>query len=247
MIEYLRTDSPDNETDQNISLWLEDNYIRPFKRIDRLDGLVVRDGLEMASIVYAHKRYTVIFPMPAGSGLPPQRLWVPGLEPTYSPSGGENLIKFTEIQAPRGGFQDFEMYKAYKKRSGTFLGTIKDNNGWTRALWEAPAPEAPPRRPKQQQLVGVKVRGPAKRKAASGAKSRRKRDLKATGRLTPKQQRVFENFAKDAAGGPGATPPLGPHASSMDAEEAEDADDEIESVGPAGVALVADAEGGSEP
>jgi len=136
-VEYLRTDSTQNQTDQVLSLWLEDQYIRAFTKINRLDGLVVRDYWEMNTILYAHESYTRIFPMPVGTRLPSQRIWVPGLEPICEPSE-RDMVKFDRKLAPRGGFENYEMYKSYETRTGTCLGRYRDTMGWEREIWEAP-------------------------------------------------------------------------------------------------------------
>lgn len=141
MIEYLRTDSKNITTDQDLALWLENNYIRPFVVIGRSDGLIVRDAMETITLIRAHGRYSKVFPMPEGSKLPLQRLWVPGLEPVDVPDMSEDLMSTIEGFAPREPLDRYEMYKTYEVSGGKTLGTFRDELGWTREIREAPKPK----------------------------------------------------------------------------------------------------------
>jgi hypothetical protein len=141
MIEYLRTDSRNISTDQDLALWLENNFIRPFACIGRLDGLVVRDARETATLISAHERYSKVFPMPEGSMLPPQRLWVPGLEPVDVPKVSEDIMADVYGIALREPLEKYEMYRHYEVQTGMSLGIWTDNMGWTREIREAPKPK----------------------------------------------------------------------------------------------------------
>jgi hypothetical protein len=138
MIEYLRTDSKNISTDQDLALWLENTFIHPFACIGRLDGLVVRDARETATLISAHERYSKVFPMPEGSMLPPQRLWVPGLEPVDASEVSEDVMADVYGIAPREPLEKYEMYRHYEVQTGMSLGIWTDNMGWTREIREAP-------------------------------------------------------------------------------------------------------------
>jgi hypothetical protein len=207
MIEYLRTDSKDIPTDQDLALWLENNYVRPFARISRLEGLVVRDARETTVLVYAHERYSKVFPMPEGSRLPPQRLWVPGLEPTELPQVCEDVISFIEGIAPREPVEKYEMYKTFAVQTGKSLGMWKDLMGWTREIREAPKPRVDLAR--QTLPEKLLVQGLAARRGASEGRipekrvseiqifsnrADRRRKLNDGGKLTVSQRKLSETF-----------------------------------------------------
>jgi hypothetical protein len=207
MIEYLRTDSKDIPTDQDLALWLENNYVRPFARISRLEGLVVRDAQETTVVVYAHERYSKVFPMPEGSRLPPQRLWVPGLEPTELPQVCEDVISSIEGIAPREPVEKYEMYKTFAVQTGKSLGMWKDLMGWTREIREAPKSRVDLAR--QTLPEKLLVQGLAARRGASEGRipekrvseiqifsnrADRRRKLNDGGKLTVSQRKLSETF-----------------------------------------------------
>jgi hypothetical protein len=203
MIEYLRTDSKNVPTDQDLALWLEKNYICPFARIGRLDGLVVRDALETTILVHAHGRYSKVFPMPEGSRLPPQRLWVPGLEPTEVPQVREDVISSIEGIAPREPLETYEMYKTFDMQTGKSLGMWKDLMGWTREIRETPKPKIVsskhivPGKLLVKRLVaneGVSERRTPEIRIFSNRTDRR-RKLNDRSKLTVRQRKLSETFA----------------------------------------------------
>lgn len=125
--------------DWSLSLWLQEHYIAPFGRVERLDGLVVASKNHMALIILAHEWYIDFM----GKLAKVQRLWVPGLEPTYIMNGGGSPLTVPAL--PRWFQQKVwrasDMY--YKngievKRKGCSLGEWKDEMGWHRRLWMAP-------------------------------------------------------------------------------------------------------------
>lgn len=134
MTEDLRYHTRATDIDKELSFWLERNFIVPYRRIERQDALHVRHPDEMETLVFAHKRYTMLKPLP--NGLPPERLFVRDFEPLYEP-------KSTKITVPEipdtfertNVFIPSNMWKKNVVKRGIYAGKLLDGNGWERQVW----------------------------------------------------------------------------------------------------------------
>jgi hypothetical protein len=142
MAEYLSRSErhPGLRGDWLASQWLKNDYILPLHGIERNDGIIVENMHDMAHIIQAHERYMEIRPMP--NNLPPQTLWVPGLEPTYTTS--EGMVR----SEPRAGklvnqdiFSGSEVCLGPGGRRGTLVRTVRCPRGWEREIWKLPTPK----------------------------------------------------------------------------------------------------------
>ncbi|KAH7392798.1 hypothetical protein BKA66DRAFT_606758 [Pyrenochaeta sp. MPI-SDFR-AT-0127] len=135
ILEYLS--ATQRPIDWGLSLWLQENYIAPFGRVERLDGLVVASMQHRDMITLAHEWYIDF----TGERAKVQRLWVPGLEPTYN----MNREKSLKLPSPPRRFEQTvwrasDMYYqngVERKRKGRSLGEWKDELGWERKIWMA--------------------------------------------------------------------------------------------------------------
>lgn len=125
--------------DWAIALWLQDHYITPFARVERLDGLIVSSPTYLAMINHAHERYIEL----VGERARVQRLWVPGLEPTYAFGGKIPRHAFPEVPSnyQQKNWVGSEMY--YKNgvevpRKGVLVEHRNDEMNWERKIWMAP-------------------------------------------------------------------------------------------------------------
>jgi hypothetical protein len=128
--------------DWALSLWLQTHYIDPFIRINRLDGIIVPSEAHMIMLCWAHQNYCVVDPMPE-DWLPPQILWVPGLEPMDVLGKSEIELEEPVWERRRGQevFEASDMYGRKREREGKCLGVFTDALGWLRELWELPEKE----------------------------------------------------------------------------------------------------------
>ncbi|KAF2688787.1 hypothetical protein K458DRAFT_465425 [Lentithecium fluviatile CBS 122367] len=121
-------------SDWALSLWIQEHYINPFKRIKRRDSIIVASEADMIVLRWAHQRYTAVNPMPI-VGLPPQPLWVPGLEPLGRP---ESVIELLDLPWIRWQ-EAFSGGDMKGQRRGEFLGEHVDvARGWLWELWRLP-------------------------------------------------------------------------------------------------------------
>ncbi|KAJ4289641.1 hypothetical protein N0V90_010970 [Kalmusia sp. IMI 367209] len=131
-----------------LSRSLRENYIDPFVRIDRMDGIVVPDEYHLGRIKEVFARHLELYsPEPIvdsrrlPEGLPPPLLWVPGLEPVYDPEELPTLSIPKRIRMDI--FDGGDMYARAGPRRGILIGRYKDLNGWPRTLWKHPTTEEP--------------------------------------------------------------------------------------------------------
>ncbi|CAO2648606.1 Nn.00g078730.m01.CDS01 [Neocucurbitaria sp. VM-36] len=137
ILEHISATS--SKKDWSIALWLQEHYIAPFGRVERLDGLVVTHTEDIAMIKLAYERYVEF----VGPGVMVQRLWVPGLEPTYVPARSGSEVKIPALPRHFGQmvWRASDMY--YKNgvevtRQGLGMGDWKDELGWDRKIWMVP-------------------------------------------------------------------------------------------------------------
>ncbi|KAF2269023.1 hypothetical protein CC78DRAFT_606940 [Lojkania enalia] len=149
MTEYLRTQPTITGTDQALSLWIQGTYLLPFRRIERLDGLIVRNESEMETLVFAYQRYCKVWFLPDGA--PPQPLFVPGLEPLKEPTGDWTVVPRIPEVVLSSKFDTAGMYLRGTERVGTLVKTITDDKMWVRNIWHAPLAGGP--------LVRISVEG----------------------------------------------------------------------------------------
>jgi hypothetical protein len=155
MLECLSTTT--RTSDYKLILWLQTHYIDPFGRIERLDGLVVTESKDMCvsssfhlpdttepctnptisseDLDLAYERYIEV----QGSRTRAQKLWVPGLEPTYRTYTSDvesipALPRHTEYKKWRAS----DMYYndgIEVKRKGKFECNWTDERKWDRTIW----------------------------------------------------------------------------------------------------------------
>ncbi|KAF1844635.1 uncharacterized protein K460DRAFT_95438 [Cucurbitaria berberidis CBS 394.84] len=137
ILEHLSGTS--RQRDWSIALWLQEHYIIPFGRVERLDGLIVGSMDDMDMIHLAHERYVELI----GLRVTVQRLWVPGLEPTYIEPGSRGPV---QVPALPTRFQQIvwrasDMYSRngiQVPRKGQSAGEWTDELGWDRKIWMVP-------------------------------------------------------------------------------------------------------------
>lgn len=127
--------------DWSLALWLQRHYVEPFARIERLDGLVVESSSHVEMIQLAHNRFVDLM----GDEVRVQRLWVPGLEPTYTVNTTATIIPDLPRRFERKFWRASEMYYKHGfelRRKGRCLGMWRDQSRWQRTLWTAQEEES---------------------------------------------------------------------------------------------------------
>lgn len=129
-----------NTKDWSIALWLQEHYIAPFGRVDRLDGLVVTHADDVPMIKLAYGRFVEL----EGLRSIVQKLWVPGLEPAYLVTvENEDAVKIPALPKRyvhavwRGSNMYYRNDREVAKK-GVNMGYWKDEAGWGRMIWRVP-------------------------------------------------------------------------------------------------------------
>ncbi|KAL6705223.1 hypothetical protein ACN47E_007183 [Coniothyrium glycines] len=126
-----------------VALWLEKNFVTPFARVDRRDGLVIPEKLSTNRLRMVY----IIYVNEVGSLARVQRLWVPGFEPTYEfqwPPGGISIPNVPLIPVQRKWYAD-EMYGLHgfpRKKLGRCVWKGQDEQSWEREIWDVTQEES---------------------------------------------------------------------------------------------------------